>query len=180
MQDQTPEEWAHIVFGHANLGDPRRTKRLTQLANDMASNAGSSIVKASETPAKIEAAYRFIRNENISPKAIAESGFIQASEVIRQLPLILAIQDTTGLTYKHSVCGELGEVSCANTLKKPSKIKIRTLYAHSTLAIDSNSEHIVGLLDQYYWFREKKVKGSKEQQQHRPYEEKESYRWKQT
>ena len=127
MYNQTPEEWAQLVFGNADLGDPRRTRRLTQLANDMASNAGSSIVKASETP-----------------------------------------------------CEELGDVSCANTLKKPSKIKTRTLYAHSTLAIDAGNENVIGLLDQYYWFRKTKVKGTREQQQHRPFVEKESYRWQQT
>ena len=180
MYNQTPEEWAQLVFGNADLGDPRRTRRLTQLANDMASNAGSSIVKASETPAKIEAAYRFIRNEQICPQTIAESGFIQTSDVIKQLPLVLAIQDTTGLTFKHSVCEELGDVSCANTLQKPSKIKTRTLYAHSTLAIDAGNENVIGLLDQYYWFRKTKVKGTREQQQHRPFVEKESYRWQQT
>lgn len=180
MHNQTSEEWAHIVFGKADLGDPRRTRRLTQLANDMASNAGCSIVKASESPAKIEAAYRFIRNEHICPQAIAESGFMQTSDIIKQLPLVLAIQDTTGLTFKHSVCEELGDVSCANTLKKPSKRKTRTLYAHSTLAIDAHNEHVIGLLDQYYWFRKTKVKGTREQQQHRPFEEKESYRWQQT
>ncbi len=178
MYNKTSENWANLIFGNANLGDPRRTRRLTQLANDMASNAGNSIVKASETPAKIEAAYRFIRNDKISPEAIAESGFLHTSEVVKQLPLVLAIQDTTGLTYKHSVCEELGDVNCANTLGKPSKT--RTLYAHSTLAIDANTEQVVGLLDQYYWFRKTKVKGTREQQQHRRYEEKESYRWQQT
>jgi len=145
MHNQTSEEWAHIVFGKADLGDPRRTRRLTQLANDMASNAGYSLVKASDTPAKIEAAYRFIRNEQICPQAIVESGFIQTSDVVKQLPLVLAIQDTTGLTFKHSVCEELGDVNCANSLKAPSKRKTRTLYAHSTLAIDAHNEHVIGL-----------------------------------
>ena len=178
MHTNTSEEWAQLIFGNANLGDPRRTRRLALLASDMAENADSSIVKASDTPAKIEAAYRFIRNEKISPQAIADSGFSQTSEAVKQLPLVLAIQDTTGLTFKHSVCKELGDVNCANTLGKPSKT--RTLYAHSTLAIDADTEHVIGLLDQYYWFRKSKVKGTKDQQQQRPYEEKESYRWQQT
>ncbi|ATG80003.1 IS4 family transposase [Pseudoalteromonas sp. 1_2015MBL_MicDiv] len=178
MHTNTSEEWAQLIFGNANLGDPRRTRRLALLASDMAENADSSIVKASDTPAKIEAAYRFIRNEKISPQAIAYSGFSQTSEAVKQLPLVLAIQDTTGLTFKHSVCKELGDVNCTNTLGKPSKT--RTLYAHSTLAIDADTEHVIGLLDQYYWFRKSKVKGTKDQQQQRPYEEKESYRWQQT
>ena len=93
MHINTSEEWAQLIFGNANLGDPRRTRRLALLASDMAENADSSIVKASDTPAKIEAAYRFIRNEKISPQAIADSGFSQTSEAVKQLPLVLAIQD---------------------------------------------------------------------------------------
>ena len=59
-------EWAQLIFGQANLGDPRRTKRLVQLTTDMAENASSSIVKACHSSSKIEGAYRFIRNEKIS------------------------------------------------------------------------------------------------------------------
>jgi len=173
-----PKEWAEFIFGQADLGDPRRTTRLTQLTSDMAANAGHSIVKASDSPAAIEAAYRFIRNDKISAQSIAESGFKRTSEMIRKLPLVLAIQDTTGLTFKHSVCEELGEVSCANTLGKPTKT--RTLYAHSTLMLDAQTEHIVGLAEQSYWYRKTKVKGSTEEKQQRPAKEKESYRWQET
>ena len=78
-----PKEWAEFIFGQADLGDPRRTRRLTQLANDMADNTGHSIVKASDSPAAIEAVYRFIRNGKISAQSIAESGFKGTSEMIR-------------------------------------------------------------------------------------------------
>jgi len=98
--------------------------------------------------------------------------------MMKKLPLVLAIQDTTGLTFKHSVCEELGDVSCVNNLGKPSKT--RTLYAHSTLILDAKTEHIVGLADQLHWYREMKVKGTREQQPRRPSQEKESYRWQQT
>jgi len=178
MNHLNPEKWAKFIFGNANLGDPRRTRRLTQLANDMAGNAGHSIVKACDNPAAIEAAYRFIRNNNICPKAIAESGFKRTCEMMQELPLVLALQDTTGLTYKHSVCDELGDVNCNNNLEKPSKT--RTLYAHSTLILDANTEHVVGLADQHYWYRKTKVTGTREEQQRRPVQEKESYRWQQT
>jgi hypothetical protein len=74
-----PKEWAEFIFGQADLGDPRRTTRLTQLTSDMAANAGHSIVKASDSPAAIEAAYRFIRNDKISAQSIAKSGFKRTS-----------------------------------------------------------------------------------------------------
>ncbi len=34
------EEWANNLFGHAKLGDERRTKRLVKLSHLMASNTG--------------------------------------------------------------------------------------------------------------------------------------------
>ena len=69
------EEWANNLFGHAKLGDERRTKRLVKLSHLMASNTGSSIVKAAGTQASIEGAYRFLRNDKIEADDIAIAGF---------------------------------------------------------------------------------------------------------
>ncbi|MFT6506555.1 MAG: hypothetical protein ACJAUK_000635 [Colwellia polaris] len=174
MYNPEATQWAQLVFGQANLNDPRRTKRLVQLTSDMAENASSSIVKACGTSAKIEGAYRFIRNEKISPDEIANAGFKHTQEIIQQRPLVLAIQDTTGLTYKHNVTEELGDVCCS----KNKTSKTRTLYAHSTLVLDAQTEQTIGLANQYYFYRNKKVPGTREEQQNRPFEEKETYRWK--
>ena len=65
MDDPEATQWAQLVFGQANLDDPRRTKRLVQLTSDMAENASSSILKACGTSGKIEGAYRFIRHEKM-------------------------------------------------------------------------------------------------------------------
>ena len=46
MYNPEATQWAQLVFGQANLDDPRRTKRLVQLTSDMAENASSSIVKS--------------------------------------------------------------------------------------------------------------------------------------
>lgn len=70
------EEWASNLFGHANLGDERRTKRLVKLNHLMASNSGSSIVKASGTQAAIEGDYRFIRNEKSRLMILPLLGFL--------------------------------------------------------------------------------------------------------
>ena len=99
----------------------------------MAENASSSIVKACGTSAKIEKAYRLIRHEKISPDEIANAGFKHTQEIIPQRLLVLIIQDTTGLTYKHKVTEELADV-CGS---KHKDSKTRTLYAHSTLALDA-------------------------------------------
>ncbi len=59
------EPWAKDTFSRANLGDHRRTKRLVKFTSSLANHIGQSIVQSLKTPADIEAAYRFIRNENI-------------------------------------------------------------------------------------------------------------------
>jgi len=115
MQHLASQEWANQIFGQANLGDPRRTRRLQQIAADLSDNTGKSIVKSCDSPASIEAVYRFIRNDKISPSDIAESGFLHTSELISQRPLVLAIQDTTELSYKHSISEKLGNVSNSKT-----------------------------------------------------------------
>ncbi|WP_447942263.1 IS4/Tn5 family transposase DNA-binding protein, partial [Shigella sonnei] len=38
--------WDNEQFGHARLGDPRRTRRLVSLASSLAQHAGLSIVKS--------------------------------------------------------------------------------------------------------------------------------------
>ncbi len=174
MYNPEATQWAQLIFGQTNLGDPRRTKRLVQLASDMAQNASSSIVQACGSPDKIEAAYRFIRNEKVSPDEIANAGFKHTSELIQQRPLVLAIQDTTGLTFKHKVTEELGDVSCS----KNENSKTRTLYAHSTLVLDAQTEQTIGLANQHYYYRDKKVTGTRDEQQKRAFEDKETYRWK--
>lgn len=174
MYNPEAAQWAQSTFGKANLGDPRRTKRLVQLSSDMADNASSSIVKACGSSDKIEGAYRFIRNEKISPNEIANAGFKHASETVKKSALVLAIQDTTGLTFKHNVTKELGDISSS----KLSYSKTRTLYAHSTLAIDANSEKTIGLVNQFYYYRDKKVSGTRHEQLTRAFEDKETYRWK--
>lgn len=169
------KEWAALLFGRAQLGDPRRTNRLVKLAGDMAHNARSSVCSSSEDPASIEGAYRFIRNDKITPEAIAEAGYRYTDELVRQRPLVLALQDTTGLSYRHSVCDELGAVNSSNEARNSSKG--RTYYAHSTLMLDAQHEQVLGLAYQHYWFRESKQTAKGHDLQRRERSEKESYKW---
>ncbi len=173
MQHLASQEWANQIFGQANLGDPRRTRRLQQIAADLSDNTGKSIVKSCDSPASIEAVYRFIRNDKISPSDIAESGFLHTSELISQRPLVLAIQDTTELSYKHSVSEKLGNVS--NSKTKTSRK--RSLHVHSTIAIDAQTEKTIGLANQAYWFRKNKNEISNNELQKRQFEDKESAVW---
>ena len=46
------------------------------------------------------------------------------------------------------------------------------------MVLDAQTEQTIGLANQYYFYRNKKVSGTREEQQNRPFEEKETYRWK--
>lgn len=55
---ETPEQ-----FGQANLNDPRITQRLIKLAASMVQQAGVAVSQLPLSPADMEGAYRFIRND---------------------------------------------------------------------------------------------------------------------
>lgn len=55
--------------------------------------------------------------------------------------------------------------------------KGRTLYAHSILILGASSEDILGLGEQYYWYRQDKLAGKNHEHQTCSRTEKESFKW---
>tara|TARA_X000001388_G_C2233325_1_gene124130 strand:- start:4258 stop:4599 length:342 start_codon:yes stop_codon:yes gene_type:complete len=94
-------EWAEKTFGEANLGDPRRTSRLVKLAATLANTPGKPLVNITESPADMEGAYRFIRNESVDATSIAETGFNVTAVQAAQHKTLLALEDTTTISYSH-------------------------------------------------------------------------------
>jgi len=158
------EEWANNLFSHAKLGDKRRTKRLVKLSHLMASNTGSSIVKASGTQAAIEGSYRFIRNDAIEADDIATAGFSSLLSELKSSKNILALEDTSTLSYRHNVTKELGFTGASK------KCKAKGMLVHSVLMVDAQTE-------QHRWCRKDEDFGTKHQRKQREYKTKESYKW---
>ncbi|MDQ7049127.1 MAG: IS4 family transposase [Enterobacterales bacterium] len=165
------EEWANNLFSSAKLGDKRRTKRLVKLSHLMASNTGSSIVKASGTQAAIEGSYRFIRNDAIEADDIATAGFSSLLSELKSSKNILALEDTSTLSYRHNVTKELGFTGASK------KCKAKGMLAHSVLMVDAQTEHTIGLAEQHRWCRKDEDFGTKHQRKQREYKTKESYKW---
>jgi hypothetical protein len=163
-------EWAAQLFGKSNLGDPRRTTRLVKLATSLANEPGKPLVSITQSPADMEGAYRFIRNEHIDAKAIAESGFHATVEQAKTHQLLLALEDTTTLVYRHqSIRDDLGHVNQGNTN--------RGLLAHSVLLFAPEDKRVVGLVEQSRWTRDIRTRGKRHQHATTPYQEKEGYKW---
>lgn len=172
MIPHPPQQWAEQTFGCADLGDKRRTKRLVQVAGDLSANTGSSLAAScSGNLAAVEGAYRLIENEAVEPDAIAEAGFQATVIAANNSRLILAIEDSTTLSYKHSARSELGDIG------GPKNSISKGLWAHSVMLLDADSERTIGLIDQQRWIRDDEERGKKHQRKQRPYEEKESFKW---
>jgi hypothetical protein len=166
------EDWANHLFGQAKLGDKRLTKRLVNIATQIGSHIGRSIVSTCEgDEAKLEGAYRFIRNARVDADAIAESGFQSTAELSQRHGTLLALEDTTTLGYSHQVSKTLGDLGGHAESKK------KGFWVHNVLTLDAESEQTIGLIEQSYWTRDPNGRGIAQDRKKRPYEEKESFKW---
>jgi len=166
------QTWAEEVFQNCDLGDSRRTQRLIKVAENLANQTGESLsTSCGGDTAALEGAYRFIRNDNILADSIALGGYHYTAEKAAAANTILALEDTTTLSFKHEVSSQLGDLGGAK------KSVSRGFYVHSVLLVDAEREHTIGLIDQRRWMRDYKDRGITEQRRKRQYTSKESYKW---
>lgn len=169
------QDWAQEIFGRSELGDVRRTRRAVSVARQLAVHSGSSLARSCEGDAIAqEGAYRLMRNDKVQPEALMQSGFDATRHKAEGYKRLLEIQDTTTLSYSHSVSGKLGD------LGGPDGQTGSGLWVHSALLVDADSEQTIGLIDQDYWQRAQGARGIRHQRKERAYEEKESYKWQST
>lgn len=167
------EQWANFTFSNSQLGDKRRTKRLINMVCELADNVGKSIVQSSTDSASIEGNYRLIRNKHVSAAPIAESGFDATVLLAQNYDEILALEDTTSLSYnRENMPDKLGYTSSEKSSTR------RGFSVHSILLYAPEQQHTIGLIEQRRWVRDEAEFGKKRIKT-RPYQEKESYKWEQ-
>ena len=165
--------WAEAVFGDCELGDPRRTRRLVKMSAQLSAHAGEAPVSACRgDSAACEGAYRLLRNSKVAASAIAEGGFrATARSAASSTGALLALEDSTSLSYAHAVVDELGD------LGGPASSNKRGFIVHSVLIVEAESGRTVGLIEQERWCREVAQRGQRHQRAERAYGDKESYKW---
>jgi hypothetical protein len=160
-------QWAQYMFGGCKLGDPRRTERLVDFATRQAKKPEGSVSEVcAESQAAAEGAYRLLRNKQVRGADIDAAPFGRTAELCARRKTILAIQDTTMLSFPHAVSKQMGNVGSG-----------RGFVVHSTLAVDADNREVLGLLDQERWSRGEPKRQSKVEQRNTPYRDKESYKW---
>ena len=65
--------WAVYEFAEADLGDPRRTKRVLELATALARPPTAHLPEACGDGAMLKAAYRFFAHDAIAPQDVLHS-----------------------------------------------------------------------------------------------------------
>lgn len=164
--------WSQQLFGGSDLGDARRTARLVDVAARMAKQVGSSLAKSCDgDQAALLGSYRLMRNGAVKPEAIRASGFARVAELAQTPELLLAVEDTTSVSYPHALAAELGLTGGKQAAKRNGFL------VHSVLLLDAESERTVGLIAQQHWCRDRASYGKNHTRKQRAYQDRESYKW---
>ena len=108
-----PDAWAIQTFAPADLGDPRRTDRLVQIATALAEHPAASLPQAMRDASATMAAYRFLNSEAISHEQISMPHWQQTRQAAGQRAWVLLIADQTTITLtSHSSTSGLGPGLC--------------------------------------------------------------------
>lgn len=174
MKKPRPTQGAGIAgeFANAKLGDARRSLRLVQIAERVASAPGQSFPKLFPEAAELEAFYRFTGNDSIdwadllNPHVMATVGRCAAQRVVR------IAHDTTDLIFS----GEREGL-------RPVMQNAKGFFLHAGVAIAGDDHRmclgVLGLLP-YVRTRARGMKSMNEwkrEARSRPRSEKESARW---
>jgi hypothetical protein len=160
--------WAEIEFGGAKLGDPRRSRRLIEIATARARRPSASLPQSFEDKAGLKGMYEFCDNEQVRREAILASHYQATEERIGQERIVLAVQDTTEVDFTHQPATQgLGVLHDE---------RHQGFLLHTTLAVTA-SRLALGLIDQRILYRDAEDFGKKHRRRQRPIEEKESRKW---
>lgn len=136
--------WAQQEFETMDLGDPRLNRRAVLLAERLGQKPGASIPTTCENWAETAAAYRFLRNEQVSWDDVMSAHWKASQARMREHSVVLCIQDTTELDYNGQAMQGLGPLSYEAQ---------RGLYLHPTYVVTPQREPL-GVVNAWTWARE--------------------------
>ena len=158
--------WAESSFGHAHLGDMRRTRRLVSMAENVARRPGGRVTDVFRTGATRQAAYDFLEHDSVSADEVGKAMFTATAGSVRDLDRVLVAVDGSSLNLTEGAdkgFGSIGTISCG----------ARGLKVMSALALSEDGVSI-GLVDQVWWARTERAKA----RGYRPADQRESAYWR--
>ena len=167
---ETDASLGHAIFGHAQLGDLRRTTRLVETFNQMQRHPGGTLPDKLSAPADLRAFYRLCDQEDVTHAAIIDAARQYTLTRIADCGQpVLIIHDATELDYNElkSLSGDLGQIGNGGR---------RGYICQNVLAVAADTGEVLGLVDQILHHRDE-VPDNETQAQHRERETRESLLW---
>jgi hypothetical protein len=160
--------FGEIHFGHAKLGDARRTKRLVTLVDQICQRPGGTLPQKFRSPADLQAFYRLMRAEEVTHEAVLSAHRQTVlQQIAQQGTPVLVIHDSTELdftTHKSLNLGQIGSGSRSGYI------------AHHSLAVDPATREVLGLCNQVL-HRRARVSRAETNAQRRRRQSRESLLW---
>src|SRR2546421_13052665 len=94
---ENAEKWAVETFGAAELGDPRRTDRLGEVAAALGENPSVSLPRSMRNWAETQGAYRFLGNEAVTHEQVMIRHWIHTRGEQEQRTQVRLTGVTTGV-----------------------------------------------------------------------------------
>lgn len=178
------ESWANQDFADCQLGDKRLNQRALEIGKALVIGFGQALSMIFKEQNRLKRVYEFLANPKAQFNLLTQPHRENTASSAQNLPVVLAVGDTTFLDYKNIKAKRDGYGPIGNGGNG--------LILHTTLAVEPELGQSLGLLWQKLWHREtkakppanetpaqKKVRQSSERKaaRNKPFESKESYRW---
>lgn len=169
MKEATTE-WNEAEFAGIDLGEARLNARAIKLLGQLSAQPQAYINQACADWAASKAAYRFFDNEQVAPANILAPHYQQTCARMAEHRVILAIQDTSELSYStHVQTTGLGPIGNNPEWQQG-------LLLHTTLAVTPAGLPL-GLLTQQVWARASPPRQQEFEHKATAVAEKESAKW---
>lgn len=137
-------QWAQENFGSCELGDARRTRRAVKVAQQMAEHPDGSTPDQCENSGDLKALYRLVDEEDVTFEALAEPHWERTRRVAQGTVLLIGDTTETDFGIWRDIEG-LGPTGDGDG---------RGFFLHSALAVDAQTEEIIGLAGQELFYRQ--------------------------
>jgi hypothetical protein len=143
VADENEASLGQAMFGHADLGDRRRTKRLVKTFEQIRRHPGGTLPDKFASPADLKALYHLCACQGVTHAAlIAALRLYTLLRIARHPGPVLVIHDATELDYSTlaSLAEDLGQIGKGT--------HYRGYICQNVLALDAKTGEVLGLLDQ--------------------------------
>ena len=130
------------IFGHAQLGDKRRTDRLVETFDQMHKHPGGTLPEKLGDPADLRGFYRLCKHKKVTHAAlIASAREHTLAKIAAYTGTVLVVHDATELDYSSlsSLVDDLGQIGKGGG---------RGYICQNVLAVAEETGEVLGLFDQ--------------------------------